>query len=297
MTMEHPLLELAKEKVVLFDGAMGTMLLAAGLSPGKSPELWNLERPSLVADIHRRYYEAGSDVVHTNTFGGNPLKLLSQGLADQMEFINVEAARIARNVCPSGKLVAGDIGPTGKLLKPLGDGIPESLEECFRNQAQALVKAGVDLISIETMFSLQEALAAVRGSKASGNVLVVASMTYNRTKKGFFTMMGESVKQCVAEIEDAGADVIGSNCTLGSIDMIALTKEIRAATRKPILIQPNAGKPVTRKGVTTYAQKPSEFARDGKQIKEAGAEMIGGCCGTNADFIKELGREFSTLSP
>jgi 5-methyltetrahydrofolate--homocysteine methyltransferase len=182
------------------------------------------------------------------------------------------------------------MGPTGKLLKPFGDGTPEALEECFREQARALVKGGVDFISIETIFSLQEALAAVRGAKAIGNVLVIVSMTYNRTRKGFFTIMGESVKQCVAALEQAGADVIGSNCTLGSRDMIDLTKEIKAATKKPILIQPNAGKPVTRKGVTTYEQQPAEFARDGKRIKEAGAEMIGGCCGTNADFISELAR-------
>jgi len=291
--MGHPLLERGKEKIILFDGAMGTMLLSAGLSQGKSPEAWNLERPSLIAEIHRRYFEAGSDVVHTNTFGGNPLKLVNQGLADQMELINVEAVRIARNVCPAGKFVAGDMGPTGKLLKPFGDGTPEALEECFREQARALVKGGVDFISIETIFSLQEALAAVRGAKAIGNVLVIVSMTYNRTKKGFFTIMGENVEQCVAALEQEGADVIGSNCTLGSRDMIDLTKEIRAATKKPILIQPNAGKPVTRKGVTTYEQQPAEFARDGKQIKEAGAEMIGGCCGTNADFISELARALS----
>jgi 5-methyltetrahydrofolate--homocysteine methyltransferase len=153
------------------------------------------------------------------------------------------------------------------------------------------------LISIETMFSLQEALAAIRGSRVAGNGLIIASITYNRTKKGFFTMMGESVTKCVAALEDAGADVIGSNCTLGSKDMIDLTKEIRAATRKPILIQPNAGKPVTHKGVTTYEQPPAEFAQHGKRIKEAGAEMIGGCCGTNADFISELARVLSPLSP
>jgi 5-methyltetrahydrofolate--homocysteine methyltransferase len=295
--MGHPLLELAKAKTIIFDGAMGTMLMSAGLLQGKSPELWNLERPSLIEEIHRRYFETGSDVVHTNTFGGNPLKLANQGLAGQMERINVEAVRIARNACPVGKFVAGDIGPTGKLLSPMGDATPKSMEECFWHQAQALYKGGVDLISIETMFSLQEALAAVRGSRVAGNAMVIASMTYNRTKKGFFTMMGESVTQCVAAIEEAGADVIGSNCTLGSKDMIDLTKEIRAATGKPILIQPNAGKPVTRKGVTTYEQSPTEFAQDGIRIKEAGAEMIGGCCGTNADFIKELARKFVALSP
>ncbi len=293
--MAHPVLELIKQKVVLFDGAMGTMLLSAGLSLGKSPELWNLEQPSLVAEIHRRYYEAGSDVVHTNTFGGNPLKLANQGLSGQMELINLEAARIAKDVCPAGRFIAGDIGPSGKLLKPLGDGTPESLEACFREQAQALLKGGVDLISIETMFSLEEALAAIRGSRKAGSALVVASMTYNKTKKGFFTMMGESAKKCVAALDEAGADVIGSNCTLGSKDMIDLTREIRDATKKPILIQPNAGKPVTRKGVTVYEQQSSDFAQDGRRIIEAGAEMIGGCCGTHSDFIQQLKQALSAL--
>ncbi|MBU2499558.1 MAG: homocysteine S-methyltransferase family protein, partial [Proteobacteria bacterium] len=186
--------------------------------------------------------------------------------------------------------VAGDIGPTGKLLKPLGPLDPQAVEETYRMQVQALVKGGADLISIETMFSLQEALAAVRAAKSLGQILVVASMTYNRTKRGYFTMMGEDVKRAVSALEEAGADVIGANCTLGSEHMIDLTREVRAATLKPILVQPNAGQPVTRKGITTYEQTPFEFARDGREIKAAGADMIGGCCGTDAEFIRELAK-------
>jgi 5-methyltetrahydrofolate--homocysteine methyltransferase len=286
----HAILELAKRKTVIFDGAMGTMLMASGLSSGQSPELWNLEKPSVVEEIHRHYYEAGSDVVHTNTFGGNPLKLSVIGLEDKVAMINQAAVKIAKSMCPAGKFVAGDIGPSGKFFKPLGDATPEATEEAFRRQAEALLGEGADLISIETMFSLQEALAAVRASKTIEDTLVIASMTYNRTKKGFFTMMGESVTQCVSALENWGADVIGANCTLGSRDMVDLTKEIRAATRKPILIQPNAGKPVTRKGITSYEQSPAEFGQDGKKIKEAGAQMIGGCCGTTVEFIKELAK-------
>jgi len=292
----HAILELAKKKTVIFDGGMGTMLMAAGLKAGESPELWNIEKPSLVTDIHRKYYEAGSDVVHTNTFGGNTIKLAERGLADKMETINVEAARLAREACPAGKLVAGDIGPTGKLLKPLGDLVLEEAEEGFFRQAQALIKGGVDLISIETMFSLEEALAALRAAKRLGDVLVIAALTFNRTKKGFFTMMGEGVKQAVSAFEAAGADVIASNCSLGSRDMIDLTKELRAATRKPILIQPNAGKPVTQKGVTFYQQTPAEFAQDGKEIGNFGADMIGGCCGTNPEFIRALAHTLGNLS-
>jgi 5-methyltetrahydrofolate--homocysteine methyltransferase len=291
----HAILELAKKRTVIFDGAMGTMLMAAGLRAGESPELWNIEKPSLVTDIHRRYYEAGSDAVHTNTFGGNTIKLADRGLADRMEIINVEAAKLAREACPSGKFVAGDIGPTGKLIKPLGDLVIEEAEEAFYRQAQALIKGGADLISIETMFSLEEALAALRGAKRLGDVLVIAALTFNRTKKGFFTMMGEGVTQAVAAFDKGGADVIATNCSLGSRDMVDLTKELRAATRKPILIQPNAGKPVTQKGVTSYQQTPAEFARDGKEIKDSGADMIGGCCGTNPEFIRALAEAVGNL--
>ena len=284
----HAILELAKKKTVIFDGAMGTMLMAAGLKAGENPELWNIEKPSLVAEIHRQYYEAGSDAVHTNTFGGNAVKLADRGLAEKTEKINVEAARLAREACPAGKFVAGDIGPTGKLLKPLGDLAIEEAEEAFFRQAQALVKGGVDLVSIETMFSLQEALAALRAAKKLGAVTVIAALTFNRTKKGFFTMMGEGVRQAVSAFEEAGADVIASNCSLGSSDMIDLTKELRAATRRPVLVQPNAGKPETQRGVTSYRQTPAEFAQDGKEIRNSGADMIGGCCGTNPEFIRSL---------
>ena len=295
--MENAFLKRAKEKIIIFDGAMGTMLMSEGLSPGEIPELWNVEKPSVVMDIHKQYFEVGSDVVHTNTFGGTPMKLSEKGLMEKMGVLNTEAAKIARKVCPSGKFVAGDIGPTGKMLKPLGDATLEEMEETFFSQASALIEGGVDFISIETMFSLGEALAAVRGIKKAGDLTVVASMTYNRTKNGFFTMMGEGVSQCASALEDVGADVIASNCTLGSKDMIDLTKELRASTLKPILIQPNAGKPVTQKGITYYKQAPSEFAQDGKKIIESGANMIGGCCGTNLEFIKELVKKLNPLIP
>jgi len=289
------ILDLVKKKTVVFDGAMGTMLMAAGLKAGECPELWNIEKPSLVTDIHRKYYEAGSDVVHTNTFGGNTVKLADRGLADKMEKINVEAAKLAREACPAGKFVAGDVGPTGKLIIPLGDLVLEEAEEAFFRQAQALIKGGVNLISIETMFSLEEALAALRAAKRLGEAPVIAALTFNRTKNGFFTMMGEGVNQAVSAFEKAGADVIATNCSLGTRDMIDLTKELRAATRKPILVQPNAGKPVTQKGVTSYQQTPAEFAKDGMEIKNSGADMIGGCCGTNPEFIRALAEALGNL--
>jgi 5-methyltetrahydrofolate--homocysteine methyltransferase len=282
------ILDLMKDMIVIFDGAMGTMLMAAGLNSGDIPELWNIEKPDIVMNIHQQYYNAGAHVVHTNTFGGTALKLQLKGHSDKMEAINTAAVKLARTVCPKDAFVAGDLGPSGKMLKPLGDTEFETLEETFYLQAAALLKGGADLISIETMFSLDEAVAALRGAKRAGDCPVIAATTYNKTPNGFFTIMGESVEQCVAAFEKEGADVIASNCTLGSRDMIDLTKVMRDLTSKPILLQPNAGKPVQQAGGVIYKQTAAEFADDIRQIIRAGANMVGGCCGTNADFIKAM---------
>ena len=286
--MQNPILDQLKNRPLLFDGAMGTMLMEAGQGSLKTPILLNLDEPDLVTDIHRQYYTAGADVVITNTFGGSPLKLAADGLEQQMAELNRESVILTRQACPDGKFVAGDIGPSGKMLKPLGDVAPEDMLDNFFSQAAVLIEAGVDLIIIETMYSLEEALAAVQGARKAGDILLLASMTYTRTKNGFFTVMGENVSQCAAALEEAGADMMGANCTLNSADTIDLTKELRTATDKPLLIQPNAGKPVTSKGITYYEQTPAEFAADAKKIHAAGADMIGGCCGTTPEFIREV---------
>jgi 5-methyltetrahydrofolate--homocysteine methyltransferase len=285
-----------RQKTLIFDGAMGTMLMEAGQASARSPILLNAEQPGLVIDIHKRYYAAGADVVIANTFGGNPLKLDADGLEQQMEMLNRQGVLLACQACPDGKFVAGDMGPCGKMLTPLGDISPEAMENNFFLQARVLIDSGVDLIAIETMYSLEEALLAVNGVRRAGDILLLASMTFTQTKNGFFTMMGESVNQCTASLEKAGADMIGANCTLNSRDMVGLTEGLRASTRKPILIQPNAGKPVTRKGVTYYEQSPSEFAADAVKIKAAGADMIGGCCGTTPGFIQALKEEIAVFT-
>ena len=286
--MPKTLLEKVKEKTIIFDGAMGTLIMAAGIESIKSPMLLNLEKPELVADIHKKYFTAGADVVLTNTFSGNPLKLEAEGIADQMEALNREAAKLARQSCPEGKFVAGDIGPSGKTLPPIGDSSPEEMQAAFYLQSKVLIEGGVDLILIETMYSLEEALAAVQAVRKISDILLIASMTYNNTEMGYYTIMGETVDQCASALTAAGADMIGANCTLGSSEMIELTKELRAATERPILIQPNAGKPVTDGDRTHYEQTPTEFAQDLKAIKEAGADMLGGCCGTNPEFIQTM---------
>ena len=286
--MQSEFLLRLKEKTIIFDGAIGTMLMETGQASGKSPILLNMEQPELVADIHRQYYEAGSNVVITNTFGGNPLKLATEGLEQQLEPLNRAGVDLTRKACPDDRFVAGDIGPSGKMLKPLGDVALEEMQENFFLQAKVLIDAGVDLITIETMFSLEEALAAVNGVRKAGATLLLASITFTQTKNGFFTIMGENIAQCTSALENAGADMIGANCTLNSRNIIDLTTELRKSTDKPILIQPNAGQPVIRKGVTYYEQSPSEFAADARKIKAAGADMIGGCCGTTPEFIREV---------
>ncbi len=286
--MPNPFLEKLKEKMLLFDGAMGTMLMAAGVASDKPPILLNLEKPEIVTDIHRHYYAAGADVVLTNTFGGNPLKLAADGLEEEMDALNRQAVKLARMACPDGKFVAGDIGPSGKMLQPLGNVAFEEMQANFFRQARALIEEGVDLIAIETMYSLEEALAAVHGVRQAGAILLLTSITFTKAKNGFFTLMGETIAHCAAALEAAGADMLGANCTLNSTDMIELTREFRAATRKPILMQPNAGKPVMRRGETYYEQTPAEFANDARKIRAAGADMIGGCCGTTPEFIQTL---------
>jgi len=283
-------LKLVKDRIVFFDGAMGTMLLAAGLPSGGVPELWNLEKPDVVLDVYQQYYNAGADVVHTNTFGASTLKLGVKGHAEQMESINLAAVQLARRVCPENAFVAGDMGPTGEMLKPMGTATFEMLEEAFFLQASALIKGGADIISIETMFSLDEATAALKAAKRAGNIPVVAGITYNKTPNGFYTMMGETIEQCATTLAENGADAVACNCTLGSSDFLELVRELRKATPKPILIQPNAGKPIPKDNITIYEQTPSEFAADIKRIIDEGADMVGGCCGTNAAFVEEIVR-------
>lgn len=282
------LLEKLKEKTILFDGAVGTMLMDSGHVSTRSPILLNLEQADLVADLHKQYFNAGSDVVHANTFGGNSLKLAAEGLEGQLEPLNREGVRLAQSACPAGRFVAGDMGPCGKMLKPLGDVTLEDMQENFFRQANVLIDAGVDLIAIETMYSLEEALAAVSAVRKAGDILLLASITFNQTQNGFFTMMGEDIARSTSALEDAGVDIIGANCTLNSSDSVGLTTELRAATAKPIIIQPNAGQPVTHKGLTYYEQSSSEFAADARKIKDAGADMIGGCCGTTPEFMREV---------
>jgi len=276
---------LARSHALLLDGGMGSMLIAAGLDSGRAPEWWTLERPEHVEAVHRAYVEAGSDVVHTNTFGANPLRLAAAGLAGRCRELNAAAVAIARRACGESALVAGDVGPTGHMLPPLGTATADELRAAFAEQVEALVEAGADLISIETMSDRREALAAVGAATATG-LAVHAAMTFEPRRRGVFTIMGDPLVESLLELAAAGAAAVGCNCSATSPEMLAMVRAAAPRVGVPFSAQPNAGRPrVTPAGVA-YDARPEEFARDLAAMVEAGAALVGGCCGTTPEFIR-----------
>jgi len=287
--MSASIFDLIKERIVLLDGGMGTELIRHGFPQGACPESWNVEKPETVKKIHTSYFEAGSDVVLTNSFGGNKIKLLSHNLADKCYELNRAAAIIANEAKPAGKFVAGSMGPTGKFLKPHGEFTPEEFEEAYAEQAKGLSDGGVDFLLIETQYDLQEALCAWRGAQQVTDLPIFVTMTFNRHPRGFFTLMGNSVEQCLKTFEQEGIPVAGTNCTLNSADMVDLVKIMREKTELPLIAQANAGKPsVSEEGEVSYAQEIDDYVSYIPQMVENGANIIGGCCGTNPDYIKRM---------
>ncbi len=295
--MKPDIRDLARQRLVLYDGGMGTMLFAAGLLDGESPEVWNWERPEAVDAVYRAYYEAGSDVVQTNTFGGTPIKLSERDLQDRTHEANSLAAKALRAVCPEGRYVAGDVGPIGKFMKPMGEYSREEFDASFEAQITGLVDGGVDLISIETMYSLEEALCALRAAKRVCSLPVSVCMTFDKNPRGFFTLMGETVPRCLEVLEDNGADIIGSNCSHGSPVFIDLARILRDNTELPVIVQPNRGKPILERETMTYKQTVEEFVSDARSIAGLGVNVIGGCCGTTPEFIAGLRQTLGTGAP
>jgi len=282
------ILAAVRQRLILYDGGMGTMLFMRGLIDGESPEPWNWEKPEVVKEIYRAYYEAGSDVVQTNTFGGTPIKLSERDLQDRTYDANYLAAKALREVCPEGRFVAGDVGPIGKFLQPMGEFTPEEFQASFEAQIHGLKDGGVDFISIETMYSLQEALCALRAAKKIGGLPVSVCMTFNENPRGFFTLMGETVSTCMEALKDDGADIVGSNCTHGTSGFLTLTPLIRDCTDLPLIVQPNRGKPYLEGGEMGYRQTLDEYVEDTRTIATLGVNVIGGCCGTTPEFIARM---------
>jgi len=287
-------LSVIKRRVVIFDGGMGSMLIAAGLTQREVPEAWLFSKPEKIAKVHGTYIGAGAEVITTATFGASRLKLQSSEAGRKLDAakVNEKGVEIARKAIEhSGKhdrFIAGDIGPTGLFFPPIGTLKAEEARAAFREQAKALEHAGVDVFIIETMYDLREAVEALRAVKDVSSRPAVVTLTFDRKPKGFFTMMGDTTETAAETLLKEGASVIGANCTLQSTEMIELVEEFRLVTQAPLLFQPNAGRPVMEHGLPVYKQRPREFAEDVVKIVAAGANAVGGCCGTTPDFIREI---------
>lgn len=286
----HPLLaRIRAGETIIGDGAWGTMLMARGLQPGVPPETFNLSHPDVLEDIAREYVEAGAEIITTNTFGGSPLRLRQHGLEAATDDINRAAVDAARRAVDDRAYVAGNIGPCGQVLKPYGDADPADVTASFERQIRALAAARVDLFCIETMMDVTEARLAIRAARAvAPTVPIVATMTFDRTARGFFTMMGVSIAQAARELVKAGADVVGSNCGNGIDVMTDIAREFRAQTPWPLAIQSNAGLPDRRGGEIVYAESPEFTATRAAGLAAMGVSIIGGCCGTTPEHIRAI---------
>ena len=300
---------------LLLDGGLGSELIARGLPPGAPPDLWTLERPDELAAVHRAYVTAGSEAIHANTFGANGARLTRYGLEGRVADLNRTAVALARD--SGARFVIADVGPTGEYLPPVGKGDPARWREHFTQQAALLAETGVDALHIETMTDVREALLALESLRAAAPALpVLVSLTFERKRRGFFSIMGDPVVSSLMRLAAAGAVAVGANCSLVSPDMRDLAREVLAgadgrdgagapgsaaasdaavaygaqgAASLRLVLQPNAGRPQATADGVHYAQTPQEFAEDlASLFPDPRIAALGGCCGTDPRFIVAL---------
>jgi len=279
-------------KILISDGAWGTFLYQKGLNVGECPDEWSLTHYDAVKDIAQSYIDAGADMVETNSFGANRFKLQHFGLQDKAAAINEAAARASREAAGDHHFVIASVGPTGKMLL-MGDVTEEELYDAFREQAVALEKGGADAVCIETMSDADEAVIAIKAAKENTGLEVMATFTFEKTLQGDYrTMMGLSPSDAVRAALDAGADIIGTNCGNGMERMIDIVKEIRAEFPDAfILVHANAGLPVLVDGMDTFPETPEMMAACIPTLLQAGANIVGGCCGTTPEHIRAMKKE------
>jgi len=287
---------LTNREIIVADGAIGSMLLSRGLPEAPCPESYNISHPDILKTIAGEYMNAGAEIVQTNTFGGSPLKLKDYTLDKRMEEINSNAVRAVRDAVGNGAYVSGSCGPSGKILKPYGDTAGEQMHESFSKQIQVLIGAGVDIICIETMTDIHEAVIAVQAAREiSSDIPVMATMTFDPTPRGFFTIMGAGIPEAVKQLTDAGADIIGSNCGNGIENMIRIAEIFKEETELPVIIQSNAGLPELKQGKVVYNESPEFMAEKGAELAELDVSIIGGCCGTTPAHIRAIRDRIDSL--
>lgn len=280
------------KQVLLSDGALGTMLTQKGLSPGKSPELWMLENPLPLKEIHRDYLKAGAQVIQTNTFGANRLKLEEYNAGERVSEINLTAAKIAREIVGQQAFIAGMVGPTGHFPAPLGTYTWQELVLVFREQVEALAAGGVDLILLETFADLGEIRAALFAAKNYITLPVACSLTYTNGH----TLTGTPPDVAAIVLEAMGADLIGANCSTGPRELLPIIKTYRQATSLPLLVEPNAGMPQFINGQTVYQDTPEQMAAFVEPFLQEGVRFIGACCGSTPAHIEAIGKQIKTIS-
>jgi len=273
-------------RTLVSDGAMGTMLFSRGLAQGECPEVWVESHPDEVKSIHQTYIHAGCDIVLTNTFGGSPIKLNQYGFADNAAAWNQRAAELAREAAGEDRFVAGSIGPTGEFFYPLGTMTEEEAYNGFRTQVVAMEAGGADAIFVETMTVLEEIVLAIRAVKENTSLPVVATMTFEERKGKYRTMMGISPEIAVQTLQEAGADVVGTNCGAGTELIVGVLRIMRTLTDGYLAGKPNAGLPTLVDGKNVYPMTPQEMVEQIKPLLDLNVNIIGGCCGTNPEYLK-----------
>lgn len=278
-----------EQRVIVNDGGMGTQLIAAGMPMGYCSEKWNEERPDVITDVHRRYAEAGCDLLTTNSFGGTRPSLANHGCDDQVEALNRMATTLAKQAAGDRCLIMGDVGPFGGFLEPMGMMTPEELHEIFTEQIVALKAGGADGINVETMSDPSEIIIAIKAAKAvDSDWPVMASYCFQKAGDAFRTMMGTDVATAIASMIDAGADAVGTNCgtDLSFDDYLALAAQmVEAAGEVPVIVSANAGQPEMVEGEATYRATPEHMAEAASKFVAAGVRIVGGCCGTTPEHL------------
>ena len=292
--MREAFLERIDKRPVVCDGAMGTMLYSKGIPLNRCYDELNAAMPQLVKEVHLAYVKAGAEVIETNTFGANKFRLQKFGLGDKVRELNLAGARLAREVAGDDLYVAGAVGPLGIRLEPLGLTSLEEARAAFREQIAALVEGGVDLIIIETMMDLNEAHQALLAARDAGQFPVIVQMTVQADGS---TPTGTLAEDFARALDEWGADLIGVNCSVGPAAVQETLERIAAVTEKRLSAQPNAGMPRTVEGRNLYLCSPEYMASYARRFIQAGARLVGGCCGTTPEHIKAIKTAVRSLSP
>ena len=280
-------------KILIFDGSKGYMLQKFGMKGGECPELWNVEHSDEVRKIYSLYKCAGSDVIQTNTFTGNRINLDKYQMGERTYELNFEGARIAREVMGEGGFVAASIGPIGKLMEPMGDLTFDKAYELFKEQVQAVVDGGVDIVNFETFTDVSEMRAALLAAKDITNLPIICSISFESNGR---TLMGTEPETAVLILKSLGADIVGTNCSFGPELMVNIVSKMHSAGAGLISVKPNAGLPEIADGITVYKETAEKFANLATQFVKHGARLIGGCCGTTPEFISAIRKEIDKIN-